>query len=175
MLEIEVVLDENFDETTNMFVVGKSVKVRLEHSLVSLSKWESVWEEPFLGKEKKTTDQTISYIEMMLVDEIPREIFHRLLEKHIEEIQVYVNSPMNATKLPKTENKAATKETITAELIYYWMAQLNVPFECEHWHLTRLFTLIQVINIKNTPQKKMSAAERQRIIASQRERYNTRG
>jgi hypothetical protein len=175
MLELEVVTDENFDDTTNMFVVAKSVKVRLEHSLVSLSKWESAWEEPFLGKEKKTTEQTISYVEMMLVDEIPPEIFHRLLEKHIDEIQKYVNSPMNATKLPKMENKAVRKETITAELIYYWMAQLNVPFECEHWHLTRLFTLIQVINIKNTPPKKTSAADRQRIIAEQRARYGTRG
>jgi len=175
MLEIEVVTDENFDETTSMFVVAKSVKVRLEHSLVSLSKWESVWEEPFLGKEKKTTEQTISYVEMMLIDEIPQEIFHRLLEKHIDEIQTYVNSPMNATKLPKSGNKTAPKETITAELIYYWMAQLNVPFDCERWHLTRLFTLIQVINIKNTPPKKMSAAERHRIVAAQRDRYGTRG
>lgn len=175
MLEIEVVLDENFDETTNKFVVAKSVKVRLEHSLVSLSKWEALWEEAFLGKGKKTTEQTISYVEMMLVDEIPPEIFHRLLEKHIDEIQTYINAPMNATKLPQSDKKATSRETITAELVYYWMAQLNVPFECERWHLTRLFTLIQVINIKNTPQKKMSAADRHRIIAAQRERYQTRG
>lgn len=175
MLEIEVVLDENFDETTNKFVVGKSAKVRLEHSLVSLSKWEATWEEAFLGRAQKTTDQTISYIEMMLVDEIPPEIFHKLLAKHIEEIQAYVNAPMNATKLPKTENKSPTRETITAELIYYWMAQLNVPFECEHWHLTRLFTLIQVINIKNTPPKKMTASERQRLNNARRSQFNTRG
>jgi hypothetical protein len=175
MLEIEVVLGENFDETTNMFVVEKSVKVRLEHSLVSLSKWEATWEVAFLGKEKKTTEQTVSYVEMMLVDEIPPVVFRMLLEKHLEEIQAYVNAPMNATKLPKTENKASSRETITAELIYYWMAQLNVPFECERWHLTRLFTLIQVFNIKNTPAKKMTAAERQRLNNARRAKLNSRG
>jgi hypothetical protein len=175
MLEIEVALDENFDETTNQFVVGKSVKVRLEHSLVSLSKWESAWEEAFLGKQKKTTEQTVSYVEMMLVDEIPPEIFRKLLEKHIEEIQAYVNAPMTATKLPKPTSKASSRETITAELIYYWMATLNIPFECEHWHLTRLFTLIQVTNIKNTPPKKMTAAERQRLNNARRAQHNTRG
>jgi hypothetical protein len=175
MLELEVVIDENFDETTNTFVVGKSVKVRLEHSLVSLSKWEAVWEKAFLGKEEKTTEQTISYVEMMLLDKIPPEVFHRLLEKHLGEIQTYVNAPMTGTKLPKQENKASSRETITAELIYYWMAQLNIPTEFERWHLTRLFTLIQVFNIKNTPAKKMSAAERHRVIAAQRAKFNTRG
>lgn len=175
MLEIEVVLDENFDETTNKFVVGKSVKVRLEHSLVSLSKWEAVWEKAFLGREEKTTDQTISYVEMMLVDEIPPEIFHKLLQSHIEEIQRYINAPMTATKLPNAQNKGPSRETITAELIYYWMATLNIPFECEHWHLTRLFTLIQVTNIKNTPPKKMTAADRQRLNNARRAQMNTRG
>ena len=175
MLEIEVVIDENFDETTNTFVVGKSVKVRLEHSLVSLSKWEATWEEAFLGKGAKTTEQTISYIEMMLLDEISPEIFRTLLEKHVEEIQTYINAPMNATKLPSTTNKASSREVITAELIYYWMAQLNVPFDCENWHLTRLFTLIQVFNIKNTPPKKMSAAERQRLNNARRQQLGTRG
>lgn len=175
MLEVDVVLDENFDETTNTFVVAKSVKVRLEHSLVSLSKWEAVWEEAFLGKEAKTTEQTISYVEMMMLDEVPPEIFHRLLAKHLDEVQAYVNAPMTGTKLPKQEHKTSSREKITAELIYYWMAQLNVPTECEHWHLTRLFTLIQVFNIKNTPAKKMSDAERHRIVAAQRAKFNTRG
>lgn len=175
MLEIEVALDENFDETTNMFVVGRSIKVRLEHSLVSLSKWEAAWEKAFLGKEEKTTEQTISYVEMMLVDEIPRETFHKLLQDHIQEIQNYINAPMTATKLPTAEKKATSRETITAELIYYWMSTLNIPFECEHWHLTRLFTLIQVTNIKNTPPKKMTAADRQRLNNARRSQFNTRG
>lgn len=175
MLEIEVVLDENFDETNNKFVVAKSVKVRLEHSLVSLSKWEAAWEEAFLGKSTKTTEQTVSYVEMMLLDEISPEVFHKLIEKHIEEIQNYLTAPMTATKIPKSESKSSSRETVTSELIYYWMSRLNIPFECDKWHLNRLFTMIQVFNIKDTPPKKMSAKDRQRLNDARRAEFNTRG
>lgn len=175
MLEIEVALDENFDETTNEFVVAKSVKVRLEHSLVSLSKWEAVWEEAFLGKSKKTTEQTVSYIEMMLLDDIPPEVFRELVKHHIEEIQTYLTASMTATKLPKSEKKSASRETVTAELIYYWMSRLNIPIQFENWHLNRLFTLIQVFNIKDTPPKKMSAQDRLRLNNARRAQLNTRG
>lgn len=175
MLEIEVVLDENFDEQTNTFGVGKSVKVRLEHSLASLSKWEGVWEEAFLGKGQKTTEQTVSYIEQMLLDEIPADVFRKLVENHIEEIQAYLVAPMTAVKLPKSQNKAPSREVITAEVIYFWMASLNIPFECENWHLNRLITLINVFNIKSTPPKKMSAQERQALNNARRAKYNTRG
>lgn len=175
MLEIEVVLDENFDEQTNTFGVAKSVKVRLEHSLVSLSKWEAVWEEAFLGRAKKTTEQTVSYVEMMLLDDIPPEVFHNLVHNHIDEIQTYLTAPMTATKLPKSGKKSPARETVTAELIYYYMASLNIPFECENWHLNRLFTLIQVFNIKNTPPKKMSAQDRLRLNNARRAELNTRG
>lgn len=175
MLEIDVKLGENYDEQTNKFSVARSVKVRLEHSLVSLSKWEAVWEEAFLGKSKKTTEQTVSYIEMMLLDDIAPEVFHELVKNHIEQIQTYLTAPMTATKLPTETKKGPSRETVTAELIYYWMARLNVPIEFENWHLNRLFTLIRVFNIKDTPPKKMSAQDRLNLNNARRAQLNTRG
>lgn len=175
MLEIEVAIDENFDDSTNEFVVAKSVKVRLEHSLVSLSKWEAAWEEAFLKNEPKTSEQSISYVEMMLLDDVPPEIFHKLVKSHLEEIQKYIIAPMTATKLPKEKNKSTSREAITAELIYYWMAELNVPIECQHWHLNRLFTIIQVFNIKKTPPKQMSQADRRKLNRARLAKHGTRG
>jgi hypothetical protein len=176
MLEIEVVLDENFDETDNKFVVGKSVKVYLEHSLFSVSKWESVWEVAFLGKKEKTSEQTLSYVRMMILNEkLPPEIFQKLLENHLDEIQAYVAADMTATKLHTDPNAPESRETITSELIYYWMISMNIPMECQHWHLNRLITLTRVINLKNTPKKKMSATDRRNLNRARQAKYNTRG
>lgn len=176
MLEINVTVDENFDETTNKFVVGSSVKVRLEHSLVSLSKWESIWEVPFLGKKEKTQEQTISYIESMILNEdLPPEVFHKLLEKHLEEIHKYVGAKMTATTINSNKNSAPSREVITSELIYYWMVSMNIPIECEHWHLGRLFMLMQVINLKNTPKKKMSGAEMRNLNRARLAQQGTTG
>jgi hypothetical protein len=175
MLEIDVAIDENFDETTNKFVVGSSVKVRLEHSLVTVSKWESIWEEPFLGKKDKTQAQTLSYVELMIVDEIPSEIFQKLVEDHLDDINLYVSANMTATKLREEQNAPPSRESITSELIYYWMISLNIPVEFEHWHLNRLLTLIRVINLKNTPKKKMSAKEMRELNRSRLAKHGTRG
>jgi hypothetical protein len=176
MLEIDVVLEDFYDETTERFVPSKSETVRLEHSLVSVSKWEAVWEQAFLGSKEKTTDQTVSYIKMMIVGaEPPPGVFQKLLEKHIEQVKEYVGAAMSATKLSTDKNAPSSKEIVTSELIYYWMISLNVPVEFEHWHLNRLITLIRVINLKNTPKKKMSNSERRALNRQRLAKHNTRG
>ncbi len=175
MLEIEVVIGQNYDELTNKFGVASCVKVRLEHSLVSLSKWESVWEEPFLGKKDKTQKQTLSYVEMMVLDEIPPEVFSKLLDDHLEEIKDYVAAKMTATTINSDPNAPQNREIVTSELIYYWMITMNIPVQFENWHLNRLLTLVQVINLKNSPKKKMSGADRRALNRSRLAERNTRG
>lgn len=176
MLEIDVVLDENYNEDTSEFVANRKVTVRLEHSLVSVSKWESVWEESFLGKKEKTTEQTLSYVKLMLLnDNLPPEIFQKLVDKHLDEVKTYVAAPMTATKLYTDPNTPPSRETITSELIYYWMISMNIPVEFERWHLNRLITLIRVINLKNTPKKKMSLNERRELNRARLSKHTTRG
>jgi len=176
MLEIKVGLDESYDEETSTFLSSKTFTVHLEHSLFSVSKWESVWEEPFLGKKEKTRKQTVSYIEMMILDDnLPPEVFPRLINSHLEEIMEYVSAGMTATKINLDPNAPTSREVITSELIYYWMISMNIPIQLEHWHLNRLITLIRVINLKNTPKKRMSNAERKQLNRQRLRELGTRG
>lgn len=159
MLRIVVgeMLTESFDESTSTIVNVKSggiATVELEHSLASLSKWESKWEKPFLGKEDKTPEETLDYVRCMVIDpNFTEELLMQFSAENFQAVNAYINSKQTATTVgvkPDTPGKA---EVITAEIIYYWMVALNVPFECQHWHLERLFSLIQVCNIKNAPEK----------------------
>lgn len=176
MLEIRVTLEEGFDEESSKFVASSSFMVRLEHSLFSVSKWESVWEEPFLGKKEKTQKQTVSYIETMILnDDLPPGVFQKLIDNHLKEVMTYVEADMTATKVYTDPNGSHSREIITSELIYYWMISMNVPVQFEHWHLNRLITLIRVINFKNTPKKKMTATERKNLNRQRLQQRNTRG
>ena len=175
MLTVKVHGEEYYDEETSEFVSPVRFVLELEHSLASLSKWESKWEKPFLGNEEKTDEQALDYIRMMtLTPNVPPEVFHALSEANYEAINTYIGAKMTATWFREDTSPAPKgKETITAELIYYWMISLNVPFECENWHINRLFTLIQVCNKKNAPQKKMSRrdlANRNRELNAARRR-----
>jgi hypothetical protein len=176
VLKINVVTEESFDEETSEFVATAHTTVTLEHSLVSISKWESLWKKPFLGKKDKTPNETISYIKIMILDEeLPPGIFQKLVGSHMEEIQRYIIDDMTATRLYNDPNGGMSRETITSELIYYWMISMRIPVEFQHWHLNRLITLIRVINLKNTPKKKMSLKERRALNHSRLAKYNTRG
>jgi len=176
MLEINITTEDSFDETTNKFVATSSVAVHLEHSLAAVSKWESIWEVPFLGKKEKTPEQTLSYVKTMVLDDnLPPEIFQKLVENHLEEVNTYVTANMTATTINTDPNAPASREVVTSELIYYWMISMNIPVEFEHWHLNRLLTLVRVINLKNSPKKKMSAKERSQLNKSRQEQYKTRG
>lgn len=167
MLTITVLGVEMFDEETDSFVTQGDVVLELEHSLVSLSKWESKYEKPFLGSKDKTRDEVLGYVEAMtLTSDIPDEVYQKLTSENIHEINAYIDAKMSATWFSEAPGAPKTNEIVTAELIYYWMTVFSIPFECEHWHLNRLFTLIRICNIKSAKPKKMSRAE---IAARNRE------
>jgi hypothetical protein len=161
MLTIVVPGVEMFDDTTQEFVTQGDVTLELEHSLVSLSKWESMHEKPFLGREEKTTEEVMSYIEcMILTENSPEEILQKISESNLEDINRYIDSKMTGTWFNDAPGAPKTRDVITSELIYYWMIIFNIPFDpCERWHLNRLFTLIRVCNIKQAKPQKMSRSE----------------
>ena len=180
MLEITLPEMEFFDESTNEFVNLKEQTLRLEHSLVSLSKWESKWCKPFLTKEEKTREETIDYIKCMtLTQHVDPSVYDRITNQHILEVSKYIEAPMTATTFNETKTGGSNREQITAELVYYWMIALNIPFECQKWHLNRLLTLVRVCNIKNQPPKKMSKRDimsrNAQLNAARKQQMNTRG
>ncbi len=185
MLQITIpaAVYEEFDEEKNEFVyttISKEQTLQLEHSLVSLSKWESKWCKPFLSKQEKTDEEILDYIKYMtLTQNVKPEVYARLTRTNIEQINKYIDSPMTATTFSKEATRGGAREIVTAELIYYWMIALNIPFECQKWHLNRLLTLIRVCNIKNSPPKKMSkrqtASQYAQLNAARRKQFNSRG
>lgn len=180
MLQITIPADELWDESKEEFViVNKEETLQLQHSLVSISKWESKWCKPFLSKEAKTYEETLDYIKCMTITQnVKPEVYDRLTKYNIEAITNYIDAPMTATTFNDRSN-GSTRQIITSELIYYWMIASNIPMECQKWHLNRLLTLIRVCNIKNTPAKKMN---RRDIInqyaslnAARKQQFNTKG
>ena len=179
MLKVSIPMAEGFDDNTEEFVVTASYELEFEHSLASLSKWESFWHKPFLSADDKTDEETLWYVQaMLLTPDVPPEVFSRLTKANADAINEYIGAKMTATWFREEKTKP-NREIITAEVIYYWMISLNIPFECQYWHLNRLLTLIQVCNKKNAPAKKMTpkqAAEQQRNLNAQRKaRLGTRG
>lgn len=179
MLKITIPKSEQFDEATSEFIHLPEVTVELEHSLVSLSKWESKWEKPFLGDEPKTDEETVDYILFMSLDEnLPEEVVTRFTIADFNKVTEYIQASMTATWF-KEERSKPSREIITSEIIYYWMIQNNVPVEFQHWHLNRLITLLKVCSHKNKPPEKMNprdAAAKQRALNEARKaKYNTSG
>lgn len=175
MLELDVVVSEAYDEFANKFVSTRQ-RVQLEHSLASLSKWESSFEKPFLGPAAKSHEETFAYIEMMVIgSELTPDVLLELVKRHSTEIQDYIDRQMTATKIAEVEKKQGRRQTITSELIYSWMVELQIDFQTQYWHLNRLITLIRVLTLKNAPKKKMTAAERQQLNRQRQAKHNTRG
>lgn len=175
-------IGEKFDESKNEFIpiMSKKQTLQLEHSLVSLSKWEAKWRKPFLSKEKRTSEEFIDYVRCMtLTQNVDASIYKALTPQLLSEVSAYIDASMTATSFPNRGNRQTSSEFITSELIYYWMVSYRIPFECQKWHLSRLLTLINVCNVKNAPQKKMSRQEimsRNRALnAARRKKHKTRG
>lgn len=180
MLQITVPATERFNEETNEFISTKEQTLQLEHSLISLSKWESKWCKSFIDSKDKTTEETLDYVRCMtLTPNVKPEIYQNLSAQNIAAVNAYIDAPMTATVFGDNKKSGGPKEIITAELIYYWMIANNIPFECEKWHLNRLITLIRVCNIKNTPPKKMSKRDimsrNAALNAARRQQMNSRG
>lgn len=160
MLEITVPAAEMFDESTQEFIESKEQTLQLEHSLVSLSKWESKWHKAFLSKREKTFEETIDYIRCMTITKnVNPSVYFNLSKENIEAINRYIEDPMTATYIAEDPNGSIGGDVVTSELIYYWMISLNIPQEYQKWHLNRLLSLIKVCNVKSMPAKKMSQSE----------------
>lgn len=179
MLTIQVPEREFWNDATQEFVNTPPATLQLEHSLVSLSKWEQKWCVPFLTKDTKSQEQMLDYVRCMtLTENVEPDVYFGLSDYNFQQINEYINAPMTATTFSQRP-ESSSSEIITAELMYYWMVAYNIPFECETWHLNRFITLVKICNIKNSPQKKMSQAEiaaRHRSInASRRAALNSSG
>ena len=180
MLQIVIPGQEFWDEQKQEFINTKEQVLQLEHSLISLSKWEAKWCKVFLSKQEKTQEETIDYIKCMTITpNIDPEVYNHLTRENIKEIEDYIAAPMTATYFSSDNAGKSSREQVTSELIYYWMIALNIPFECQKWHLNRLLTLIKVCNIKNQPPKKMSKREimsrNAALNAARRQQLNTKG
>ena len=160
MIQITIPATEQWDEAHGEFVYSKEQTLTLEHSLVSLSKWESKWCKAFLSKKEKTREETLDYIKCMtLTQNVDPQAYNCITNEQLAEINRYIEAPMTATYFSGEEKGKKDNSVVTAELIYYWMIAQNIPFECQKWHLNRLMALIRVCNLKNNPPKKKSKRE----------------
>jgi hypothetical protein len=180
MLRLIVQGDEVYDESTETFSTVGDLILELEHSLVSLSKWESIYQKPFLSEDKKSPEEILQYVFAMLkTSDISGDVLLRLSNFNLEQINAYIESKYSATTFGQMPERKGRGEVITSELIYYWMVAFNIPFECQYWHLNRLFALIRICNIKNSKPKKMSrseiAARNRELNEQRRKQMNTSG
>lgn len=185
-LTIKIPKQEAYNEKTEMFYeIDKDYELVLEHSLVSISKWESKWHIPYLSEEhKKTTEQAIDYIRCMTIfpKDVPEEVYSLIPDSELEKIARYINNPMSATTIHNNYPSNGKKEILTSELIYYYIFEAGIPKECEKWHINRLIILINIFGIKRSeqnPNKSMSrselAARNRAINAKNRARFKTKG
>lgn len=180
MLKVLIPASEQYDAKTETFSTTKEQVLQLEHSLVSLSKWESKYGKPFLTREARTTEESIDYIRCMtLTQNVDSDVYKAITDDILKQVAEYIDAPMTATTFPKDGKRGGNAEIATAEIIYYWMVSNNIPFECQKWHLNRLLTLINVCHVKSQPPKKMKNSElieRNRALNhARRKRLNTRG
>ena len=181
MLYLTIALGpEEWDEEKQEFVDPITQTLQLEHSLVSISKWESKWCKPFLSGKEMPTEEVLDYIKCMnLTPNIDPDVYNYLTKAHVDQVVAYIEAPMTATTINDSDNKKGGHEIITSEVIYYWMVALQIPFECQYWHLNRLITLVKVCNIKNQPPKKSNRHDTMRrnaaINAARRKKLNSRG
>ena len=181
MLTIEVPISpEGWDEKKQEFVEPKTQILQLEHSLVSLSKWESKWKKPFLSSKDIANEEMLDYVKCMtLTKNVSDDVYDHLTTENVKQIQEYIEDPMTATTFTNEKHTSRNREIITSELIYYWMLSANIPFACEKWHLNRLITLIRVYSVKSESPKKRSKRDimsrNAALNAARRQQMNTKG
>lgn len=180
MLRITIPGTDFYDERTEEFINTEPTTITLEHSLLSLSKWESKWRKPFLGSDNKTIAECIDYVRCMTLEtDVNPLVYQNLSDSIFKQINDYIEAPMTATTIRETFGRKGSRQIITNELIYYWMTALSIPFECEKWHLNRLLMLVRVCNEKNAPQKKMSKrdifSQNRALNAARKSRLGTHG
>lgn len=165
MLKIFVPSGELFDELSGRFITVNGRELQLEHSLVSISKWESRWKKPFLSDQPKSREETMDYVRCMTISQnVDPNVYLGLSDANVNAVNKYIDDPMTATTF-KNDKKKASRQIVTSEIIYYWMISLGIPMECQKWHLNRLLALIRVCDEKNQPGRKKSRKE---IIAENR-------
>lgn len=182
MLHIEIPDVELYNEILNEFYTRKGASINMEHSLLSLSKWESRWHKPFLTEDEKTLEETIDYYRCMTITQnVDPDVYYNISSSLNKKIQDYISDSMTATwfsNISQSNNKD-DGSVITSEIIYYWMISLGIPFECQKWHLNRLMTLIRVVSEKNSPSKKMSKQEimqrQMKLNAERRAKLKSKG
>lgn len=181
MLTITVEGGEMFDQSNDEFISAKTQTLQLEHSLISLSKWESKWHKPFLHSEKNNAE-TLDYIKCMTLNtNVDPVIYKFLSQDNIKKIEDYIDDPMTATTFSEDPTKKKNREIVTSELIYYWMISYQIPVEFQKWHLNRLITLIRVCGVKNQPPSNKKTSQRDlaaRYAAENKRRrakYNSKG
>lgn len=179
MLHITIPGAEIFNEETNEFISTKEYSLDLEHSLVSISKWESKWEKAYLGRAEKNEEELLDYIKCMTITKnVPDDVYIRLTRENLNDIVAYINKPMTATTFADKPSKP-NREVVTSELIYYWMIAYNIPDRYERWHLNRLLTLVKVCSLKNEDPKKMSkgavARQNAELNAARRKAMHSKG
>lgn len=182
MLKIDIPIgEEYYDDEKSEFILPKTITLQLEHSLVSLQKWESKWKKPFYTKKEKTYEETIDYIKCMTMSQnVNQDVYNHLTSEIVKKINDYIDDPMTATTFSTKDNgKGGNGEVITAEIIYYWMMSSGISYECRKWHLNQLLTLIRVASVKSSPSKKIPRNElmsRNRSLnAARRAQLNTKG
>lgn len=169
MLRLRIDGGEIFNDATNEFISIEPMTLMLEHSLVSISKWESKWKVPFLG-EQKTDEQGLDYIRCMtMTQNVNPNVYLVLTPAHIKQVSEYIEDAMSATKFYDFRRQVGRREVITSEKIYYWMVAYNIPFECQKWHLNRLLNLIQICDIENSNNNKSNNMSTNEVMAQNRE------
>ncbi len=180
MLTINIPDREYFDEITNEFIYVKGKSIVLEHSLLSISKWESKWKKPFLGNNSKSFEESIDYIRCMtLTQNVDSRLYYNIDAGIFKQVSDYIEDGMSATTITNNGSKKRSGRAVTSELIYSWMVSFRIPFSCEKWHLNRLLTLINICEINNSPKKKMSKrelyAKNKSLNEARRQRMNSSG
>lgn len=180
MLEIKINAGQAYDDQRNEFIEVKDTVIRLEHSLLSLAKWEAIHEKPYLNRTDLTAQESLDYIHCMCLDKnVDKNALMFLTREQIQQIRAYIDKPMTATTIQDRRPKTGRSETITSEIIYYWMISLGIPIEFEKWHLNRLLTLIRICDIKNSNGTKMprdkQLSEQRMLNAQRRAKLHSKG